>query len=364
MKFTKVFGLSLAHPYYSDNVCPDFAIEPTPSTVRLLANYRCVLKAGPGWVRAYNDPAGLWPDRGVAFTFRLRLQNPDFAQFTDLSSYAGTLAPVYTNAPADPPATPATSGPLNLTSRPQRQQERFAWGSASAGGTGRFKLGGRPLTDTAKQQLKVDGAGATATAAYDGAENAVAITGASAKAGDLVTISYYAQPVPRQDSFADAEIQVSFDRPNDQQPGLGDFQIDFNPRSGWWAYYLLTDATKSASNFKIVEELVDTNQPAGFVNSLPRDLVRPARPQEPQRGARPQGPHRGPACVALPHGGAHSISVGQPLAVPAVDGAKPQASPRIEPAGRPTAQPCAWPVHEIHRPGGGRVLPDYPDLTR
>ena len=111
MKFTKVFGLSLAHPYYSDNVCPDFAIEPTPSTVRLLANYRCVLKAGPGWVRAYNDPAGLWPDKGVAFTFRLRLQNPAFAQFTDLSSYAGTLAPVYTNVPAGPPATPRPPRP-------------------------------------------------------------------------------------------------------------------------------------------------------------------------------------------------------------------------------------------------------------
>jgi hypothetical protein len=263
MKFTKVFGLSLAHPYYPDGVCPDFAIEPTPRTGRLLANYRCVLKSGPGWVRVFNDATLLSPDKGDDFIFGLRLENPDFALFTDLSDYAVTLAPVYTNA------KPALPGQLTLTSRPEWQQERFAW--ESAGGEGRFKLGGRPLAGAAKG-LKVDGTGAAATADYDDAENAVAIKGASAKAGDPVTIGYYAQPVPRRGDFADVEILVGIDRGDVQQHGLGDFQIDFRPKRAAWAYYLVTDLKDPASDFKIVEDPADPGQPLGFAKSAPHDL--------------------------------------------------------------------------------------------
>jgi|SRR5271166_72852 len=264
MKFTKLFGLSLTHPYYSDGVCPDFAIEPTPPTLSLLANYRCVLKAAPGWVRAYNDPTLLCPDKGVAFTFRLRLENPNFRFFTDLSDYdAVKLAPVYTNAPPTPP------GPLTLTSRPEWQRERFAW--VSSGGEGRFKLGGHPLAGAANG-LKVDGAGVSATAVYDDAENAIAIKGASANNGDLVTIGYYAQPTPRRDSFADAEIVVAIDPAVIQQQGLGDFQIAFKEKSAWWAYYLVTDPKNNVGDFKIVEKLADSALPPGFANSAPRDL--------------------------------------------------------------------------------------------
>ncbi len=358
MKFTKLFGLSLTHPYYSDGVGTDFAIEPTPSTVRLLANYRCVLKSGRGWVRAYasNDPDLPWP-KGVAFTFRLRLENPDFALFTDLSDYASKseLAPVYyTNAKAGPP------GPLTLTSRPpERQQEHFTWESGTAGGKCRFKLGGRPLADTAERQLKVEVAGAEVTATYKDAENAVEITGASSQAGNQVTISFNAQPARRQDSFADAEIRFRFDRPKDPKPDLGDFQIVFKPRSAWRAYYLVIDPTSLPSDFKIsdftIVKLDDKNQPTAFANSPP--------PRPP--GRRPQGgPHRGPARDTLPRGAAYSISVGQARAVPSVDGVERPAPARSEPAGRPTAQPCAWPVHEIRRQRGGRFLPGCPDLTR
>ncbi len=264
MKFTQLFGLSLEHPYYSDAICPDFAIEPTSSTLRLLDNYRCVLKAGPGWVRAYNDPTLLCPDKGAAFTFRLLLENPNFRFFTDLSDYdAVKLTPVYTNAP------PAPSGPLTLTSRPEWQQERFAW--VSAGGEGRFKLGGRPLAGAANG-LKVDGAGASATVAFDETENAVAIKGATAKAGDPVTISYYAQPTPRRESFAGVEIVVAIDPAVIQQQGLGDFRIAFKEKSAWWGYYVVTDLKNNVGDFKIVEKLADSALPPGFANSAPRDL--------------------------------------------------------------------------------------------
>ena len=64
----------------------------------------------------------------------------------------------------------------------------------------------------------------------------------------------------------------------------------------------LTDATKSASNFKIVEELVDTNQPAGFVNSLPRDLGAQPDPKNPA-GPDPKDPIAGRLALLYPTAG-------------------------------------------------------------
>ncbi len=273
MTYTQLFGLSLKHPYYSDGVCPDFAIEPASSTLGLLAKYRCVLKSGPGWVRAFNDPTLLCPDKGDTFTFRLRLKNPNFRVFTDTSDYdAVKLRPVYTNAP------PAPAGPLTLTSRAEWQHERFAWGPG--GGAGRFKLGGRPLAGAANQ-MKVDGAGTSATVAYDETENAVAISAATVKTGDLVTIGYYAQPAPRRDRFADAEIVVGIDPAVIQQQGMGSFQIAFKEKSAWWAYYLVTDPKNNVGDFKIVEKLADSALPPGFANSAPRDLGAAPDPKDP-----------------------------------------------------------------------------------
>ncbi len=126
MKFTNLFGVCLKHPYYRDGRCSDLAIEPTPSTLRLLANYRCVLKSGPGWARVFKSDPSLIPiGKGDAFTFRLRLENPDFALFTDLCDYPSSQDPhrvypskdvqrVYTNA----------SGPLTLDWRKDRRHPR------------------------------------------------------------------------------------------------------------------------------------------------------------------------------------------------------------------------------------------------
>jgi len=142
-------------------------------------------------------------------------ENPNFRFFADPSNDdAFKLAPVYTSVPHAP------DGQLTLTSRPEWQQERFAWGTG--GGEGRFKLGGRPLAGAANH-LKVDGA--SATVAYDGTENAVAINGTAVQAGGLVTIGYYAQPEPRSDSLADAEIVVAIDLAVIQQQGLGGFRV-------------------------------------------------------------------------------------------------------------------------------------------
>ncbi len=107
MRFLAVFVVHLAHPYYADGRCLDFQIEPTPPTQRLLRNHRCVLKPRPNGVQvlsavnAQGDPLIPWQP-GVTLTFHLRLQNPDFALFTDLSEITQTTAPRFTNADLSP----------------------------------------------------------------------------------------------------------------------------------------------------------------------------------------------------------------------------------------------------------------------
>ncbi len=102
MRFLPLFSVHLRHPYYANGRCTDFDIEPTLPTQRLLTNARCVLKAMPNGVRVLTAVT----DRGVplislqqdaTLTFHLRLQNPDFVLFTDLTATPPT-APLYTNA--------------------------------------------------------------------------------------------------------------------------------------------------------------------------------------------------------------------------------------------------------------------------
>lgn len=94
MKYLPFIELRLKHTYYTNERCPDFEIEPTPDTHQLLKNYRCVFKALPDGMRiliaATNNGEGklvpLIPlQTGLNFSFYLRLQNPDFPLFTDIT---------------------------------------------------------------------------------------------------------------------------------------------------------------------------------------------------------------------------------------------------------------------------------------
>jgi hypothetical protein len=118
MKFFPVFSLHLLHSYYREGLCPDFAIEPALETQRLLKNHRCVLKTAPNGLRiliggnAQHVP--LIPlQKGTIFSFHLRLQNPQFPLFTDLSEITNQPAPVYTNTEA----SATGSSRLSLVSR-------------------------------------------------------------------------------------------------------------------------------------------------------------------------------------------------------------------------------------------------------
>lgn len=90
MNYQPLFSLELRHDYYADGLCPDFDIVPTARTQQLLANYRCILRPYAYGVRVLTQVAGdgtafiTLPD-SLRFDFELRLNNPDFVLFTDLS---------------------------------------------------------------------------------------------------------------------------------------------------------------------------------------------------------------------------------------------------------------------------------------
>lgn len=118
MKFFPVFSLQLSHSYYRDGRCLDFAIEPTAETRRLLKNHRCVLKTAPNGLRVLiggneQHVPLISLQKGEVFSFHLRLQNPRFALFTDLSEITRMPAPVFTNIEAGA----ARSSQLSLVSR-------------------------------------------------------------------------------------------------------------------------------------------------------------------------------------------------------------------------------------------------------
>src|SRR5690349_4615529 len=142
MKYLELLRLEVLHDYYPDRHCPDFEIEPTPATQKLLKNCRALLRAIPGGVRVLvpadekNAPFIDLPAKPI-FAFHLRLQNPDFGLFTDLSALEAVAAPVYTNT------VPAKNGELQLVSREAWETENFV--VQKPANRESFVLAGRPL---------------------------------------------------------------------------------------------------------------------------------------------------------------------------------------------------------------------------
>lgn len=99
MKYRPFFNLEIVHDYYIDHRCPDFQIEPTSNTKKLLRDCQCVLKFFLNGVTVLTHvtddvPAKPFipPPAGAAFCFRWRLKNPDFCLFTDSSGFAQRYA--------------------------------------------------------------------------------------------------------------------------------------------------------------------------------------------------------------------------------------------------------------------------------
>lgn len=118
MKHVAIIEVLLKHAFYADQRCPDFAIEPSDATARLLRDHRCLLRSSPEGVQVLSpqDPTGqpFLPLPGdAALLFYIEVRGGDFAVITDLTAISGHSAPVFTDegagadgelrlAPADP----------------------------------------------------------------------------------------------------------------------------------------------------------------------------------------------------------------------------------------------------------------------
>jgi len=105
MKYVPILGVSVRHTYYTDQRCPDFVIKPSADTERLARNHRLILRIRPDGVTvaAAVDQGGdmfIALSPSATFVFQLRVNNPDFALFTNLEEAERQAAPRYTNGAA------------------------------------------------------------------------------------------------------------------------------------------------------------------------------------------------------------------------------------------------------------------------
>ncbi|MCB0207844.1 MAG: hypothetical protein KDJ52_00860 [Anaerolineae bacterium] len=242
MKFLPLIDLRLTHSYYADSRCLDFLIEPTPTTHTLLKNHRCVIKSFPNGIRILTavtaDGVPFIPlATGTTFTFHLRLQNPDFALFTDLTEIGQVAVPLYTNAGM----SPANSMQLALTSRQAWATESFVVAQPSQ--EDRFTLRGRPLAKLQPTDFTVEGLGPTTTPThYEAKAKIITINSSSADQGDSFKLTYATTPHLNRGVFADVEIHYTDSLPEIAEGGVT-FEIAFTAKKARWKYYVIVDKT-------------------------------------------------------------------------------------------------------------------------
>ena len=268
MKYLPLLNVYLTHTYHADGRCPDFRIEPTSETQRLLDNYRCVLKPLPDGIRVltavddHGDPF-IGMRKGTTLAFRLRLQNPDFALFTDLTEFAKAAAPVYTNDQVSAGAPVR----LKLASHQAWSTEHMVVRQPSTEDS--FTLSGRPLVGLQAADFKVVRSGqANNPAHYDPTTKVITIDSSAASAGDTFEITYPTAPRRANGVFADIEIHYGDSVPT-VAPGPAIFQVDFAAKPARWKYYIVADSANAT--FRIE----DKDKQAPLVFSAGTNLNQP-----------------------------------------------------------------------------------------
>lgn len=242
MKFQPLMALSLTHSYYRDGLCRDFWIEPTIATQGLLKNYRCILKSLPHGLQVLapvtDDNTLFIPlPKGLTFVFQLRLRNPDFALFTDLTEINQIAVPLYTNA--DP--GPGQKVQLALVSRRTWATESFTVGQPAK--EDRYPLGDRPLaglqlTDFTVESLVKIGK----VNRYEAATKTITINSADARPGDVFRVTYATTPRQARNVLAEVEIHTN-NSLAENTAGPGEFTIAFKAKKARWKYYIIADGS-------------------------------------------------------------------------------------------------------------------------
>lgn len=244
MRFLPVFTLRVTYSYYADGRCSDFSIEPDSATETLLKNHHCILKSLPDGIRVLMRV----DDEGVPLVtyaqdavcnFHLRLRNPDFALFTDLSDIVNRVAPVYTNARQNGGASLG----IRLESRQAWSTERFV--IVRPAPEDRFKLGGRPLVDLELARFETAGPEGVEMKAYNGTRRTITVDTQSASKDETFTIRYPVLPRLERGVFADVEIH-NHGTFQPREEGHAEFEIAFTAKKAKWKYYLVTDLNSTA----------------------------------------------------------------------------------------------------------------------
>lgn len=253
MRYLTLFTLEILHGYYADGRCPDFLIEPAPDTRRLLKGHRCVQKPFRNGLRVLTpiEPGSgaFIPFReSTVFAFRLRLLNPDFELFTDMTDTDLTRIPLYANN------APGASGDLVPVSRERVSAEKFIVQTPSAQET--FRLHGRPSPNSGVAGSPiVEGLGKKAErCGYDPDTNTIVVDSSKVKPGSSFTVRYsLSLAEPERGVFAEAELRFSPGAPKLEE-NAESFRITFGAKKARWIYYVLTDGTNLQSVLPTLED--------------------------------------------------------------------------------------------------------------
>lgn len=249
MKQVLFIELQLMHSYYTDGRSPDFAIEPSQATGKLLQNHWCVFKpyaTGARLFIAVSDtdtsiPVISLPNE-MTLTFHLLLRNPEFLLFTDLTDIMAVAAPLFTNDVDE-------TGVLSLTSRTASRTDDLAVQQPST--SEQFRLYHQPLAGIGSSQFIVSGLdGVSEVSAYDTASNTITVDSSQASINAPFSVSYPVEPQLPQGVWADVDIHLS-DMPGSMSSEPAVFQISFQAKSAFWQYYVIVD--KSVNDVNIVD---------------------------------------------------------------------------------------------------------------
>ena len=206
MKFLPLFTVRAAHTYYTDGKCMDFSIQPNRPTAGLISKHRCVVKPCADGIRMLtavdeNKKPLIALPAGAMFIFHMRLHNPDFVRFTNLSDFNVLPAPVYTNADLGS----GDARLLRLNSRTAWQTERLV--VVNPAPEEDMVLRGRPLDKLELDEIEYEGSAKVSPQKYNAADKIYTVNSQSAPKGETFKIKYPVRPQLERSVWAEVEIR-------------------------------------------------------------------------------------------------------------------------------------------------------------
>lgn len=274
MRYLPLFELCTRHAYYSDGRSPDFVIEPTSETSRLIKNTRCIIKALPDGLRVVTSVKDTGDTfipfaAGTVLGFEMRIKNPDFALITDPADISTAPSPLYSNA-----AIAVDEKELELTSNEVWSEETFNVTKPSSAET--FVLRGTPIDGVALADFEIVPADSVAAVvAYDAQDKLLSVDSQAASPGDAFIIKYPVYAPMSRGVYARIEIHINNTLPNLAKPSKQpcEFQISFHAKKAKWAYYCLTDLDNADTAYNIIDTPpINEDTPLVFSDANRRDL--------------------------------------------------------------------------------------------